>query len=286
MTTSNLATNALDVSTGTNSPLSIVPTPKGVMFSAPDGVRLINFTANVSNPIGANGQGVCLPFINALHQSRTCAAFNQNTYRISVQNAYAPASQVQEYWYDFNQQIWSGPHTFPASQIQPLQGADNSFIMAASGLGASLWQSDSLPLPSSLYTENGATLSWEYQTVLLPDNDEMAMNSMVESALGINVGGNLASTVLIMDENGNILDTVTIPGSSGSPTIWGVADWGAPSVWGGSNPNFFQVRLDWDQPIVFKQCSIRISGTSQANIVLGNLYLKYQILGYLLQTSS
>lgn len=286
ITTSNLSTNALNVATGTLSPLSIASTPKGVMFVAPDGVRMIDFSANVSNPIGANGQGVSLPFINVLHPSRTTAAFNQNVYRCSVQNPNANGSPVQEYWYDFNQQIWSGPHTFPAAQIQPMQGSVQSFLMAANGINAALWQSDVLPTDTESYTENGNPMSWVWQTSLLPDNEQGAANAIVEATLALNYGSSLTYTLQALDEAGNVLDTLMLTGPMGIPTLWGTATWGAPTLWLGAATAFAQVRLDWHQPIVFKQMSIRLSGQSVANLVVGNLYLKYQILGYILQTAS
>lgn len=124
-TTTPWSINSLNVATGTLAPNTICTTPQGLAFVAPDGVRLVTFTGTVTDPIGANGQGVTLPFKNPIAPSRMCAAFNQNVLRISVQNSLSPTQGFQEYWYDFNLKIWSGPHTFPVALIQPWK---NTFI--------------------------------------------------------------------------------------------------------------------------------------------------------------
>src|ERR1700730_3245698 len=62
---SNLSVNALNITTGTLAPNTIVATPKGLAFMAPDGVRLINFDAKIEDPIGFDGMGVSAPFISS-----------------------------------------------------------------------------------------------------------------------------------------------------------------------------------------------------------------------------
>src|SRR6185437_379255 len=57
-TTSNLSVDALNVTTGTLAPNSICNAPKGLMFMSPDGYRMIDFQAHVSDPIGIDGSGV------------------------------------------------------------------------------------------------------------------------------------------------------------------------------------------------------------------------------------
>jgi hypothetical protein len=106
-------------SVGTQGPLTITPTPRGLAYISPDGLRIIDpVSAMSSEPIGANGQGVTLPFIFG-DPSRMCAAFNKNIYRVSVQNGAIDGQPVQEWWYHFSLGIFTGPHDFPAAIIAP-----------------------------------------------------------------------------------------------------------------------------------------------------------------------
>lgn len=283
--TTNLATNALNVGTGTLSPLSITPTPIGLAFVAPDGLRVIGFDAQVSEPIGAAGDGISLAFINSNHPSRTCAAFNQSTLRISVEDSIGGNTVTQEYWLHFEEKAWSGPHTFPAALIQPLQTTGNTFLMAGAGVASALWQSDVLPTQSSIYIENGAQLQWTYWPSLMPDTQEMAQNAMVETLLACSLATGVNIQIQALDELGNILDFVLLMGSALGPTVWGSFNWGGATWLGGSAP-LQEYRLDWHQPIVFKQMSLKLTGPSQPNLALGNIYLKYQQLGYLIQRAS
>lgn len=278
--TSNLTVSAVPSSVGTIAPNSICGTPLGLAFIAPDGLRILQFSGTVTEPIGANGDGVNVPFLYAIDPTRICMAYNQNTLRVSVQNGLAAGQPVQEYWYHFSLKTWSGPHTFPAGLITAYQGTPSEgFVAAASGINAALWSSTATPTNNSTYTENGTALSFTYATTLLPDNQEGAMNAMVQGSLGIAVpaGGNYQ--VLAADEDGGTLGTVTLTGASGGASIWDSFDWGG-ATWGSANADFAQVPLLWESPLVFKQMSITVTGASAASLVIGNLYLKYQILGY------
>ncbi len=119
------AANALNVATGTLAPNTVTATPKGLAFVAPDGVRIIDFSSNVSDPIGNYGMGICLPFQNAVYPSRMCAAFNMQTLRVAVQQKSAVLQSTIEYWYNFSLGAWSGPHTIPSVFMLPYK---NTFI--------------------------------------------------------------------------------------------------------------------------------------------------------------
>ena len=56
-------------------------------------------------------------------------------------------------------------------------------ITAPLAASASLWQSDAFSNNVSSYIENGNRLSWIMRTVLLPDNAQVAMNTIVVSNL-------------------------------------------------------------------------------------------------------
>lgn len=284
--TANLAVNTLNVNTGTLAPNTLASTPVGLAFVSPDGVRIVDFTAKVSDPIGANGSGVSVPFINALTPSRMAAAFNQNVLRVSCQNSQAPGQPVQEFWWDFNLKIWTGPHTFPASLIQPYQApagaaAGHGFVLAGYGINASLWTSGVNPLSSDIYIENGAQLNWAYQTVLLPDNQAMSENRMGQSAVAMALPGGQSVGFTCANEIGTVLNQVSIAGAGSPPSTWGSFTWGG-APWGQATGYFRQYDIQWTTPMVFKQMSILATGASQGAFAIGNLYLKYQPLGYLL----
>ena len=50
-----------------------------------------------------------------------------------------------------------------------------------------------------------------------------------------------------------------------------------------ANGNFRQRAVNWHVPLVFKQMTVLFTGTSGDCTRIGNLYLKYQILGYKIQ---
>ena len=284
--TNNLQVNALNVSVGTLAPNTLCPTPLGLAFVAPDGLRIIDFTARVSDPLGANGKGVSVPFINAKNPTRMAAAYNQNVLRITCQNSQNPTQATQEFWLDFNLKIWTGPHTFPAALIQPYSAVSgvllgHGFILVGTGIAGKLWSSGVNPLQSDTYIENGAQMTWAYQTVLQPDNEQMSQNRMGQSALAMALPGGLTVGISCLNEVGLVLNQVSISAASSSPTVWGSFTWGA-SVWGSATGYFREYNIPWTAPIIFKQMSILIVGISQAAFAIGNLYLKYQPLGYLL----
>jgi len=280
--TSNLATNNLGVGVGTLAPNTICPTPLGVAMVSPDGVRIINFLAQVSEPLGAHGGGVTVPFISAVNPSRMCAAYNQDTLRISVQNGAKNGQPWEEYWYNFSLKTWSGPHDFPASLIQPDYGASGGFILAPQGVTGKLFTSQAIPSLSDTYVENGSQMTWTLQTVLLPDTGEMAEHAVIETTLSAVIANNQTIQILALDEAGNTLGTLTLPGGAIAPSYWGNFNWGS-GVWGSATPNLYQHPLAWPAPLVFKQMSIRITGNAAMGAVLGGLNLRYQILGYLTQ---
>jgi hypothetical protein len=269
----NLSTNSLDIATGTMSPESVCPTPKGLAFIAPDGLRLINFTAQVSDPIGFDGSGITLPFSSSIVPSRVTASCNGSLYRVTTQNGSLPGTPTYEYWYDFSRQIWSGPHTCTMNQIQPWRG---TFIGCPTWATAALYESDPIQNTTSSFTENGAALTFDWNTPLLPDTDEITNNAMTEGSLDVAFGPSGSVTISVLDQNDTIIDTITAS-SSGSPTIWGAFNWRG-AVWGGATNNLAPQQLAWHFPIVFTRMSIDVSGISAQAIRIGALHMRYQML--------
>jgi hypothetical protein len=58
--------------------------------------------------------------------------------------------------------------------------------------------------------------------------------------------------------------------------IWGSGTWGATTAL------LKQRRLAWTKPVVFKQAAIVVTIPAANGVAIGNLYMRYQVLGYLL----
>lgn len=275
--TSNLAKNALNVATGTRAPLSICPTPKGLAFLSPNGFRVIDFMAVVSDPIGSDGYGISVPFQYANAPSRVCAAASAEVLRASVQNTDKVNSPWEEYWYHFSRKVWSGPHSLAASQIKRWR---NTFVVAPVGRLASLALSNIIPGPTDSFTEYGTQLTWKYQTAFLPDPGQMSMKSMIETTVNIaytNDAGNIIAIASDSDEA--VISSVTF-NAPGGATVWGAFLWGA-SPWLGALVKLRVKQIPWAKPIVFQRMQLSLEGNCTTGVVLGDWFMRYDMLGYL-----
>lgn len=258
--TGNLAMNVLPEATGTDAPLSIVPVGGArLAFVSPLGLRFVGIDGSISQPVGVDGQGITDPFQFAVNPSRICAAYNVGVLRITVKNGLVNGTPAEEYWYDLPRSAWHGPHTFPARLIQPWR---STFVEAPLARTAELWQSDAFATLTSGYTENGYPMSFFAETVLLPDNASMAMNAVVEGDLMCAASSTLPIQVTAFDEIGALL---------------AVAEPIAPNA---GNEAVRQRATNWDRPLIFKQMSVRMTGLSGRSVRLGNLYQRYEVLGY------
>lgn len=282
--TTDLRMNAVPVQTGTLAPLSLFTCELGTGFVSPDGMRIVKFDGSVTPPMGEGGTGVCSPFINTVEPTRIVAACNRGTIRITNQNGGAAGSPLQEFWYDTKRQVWTGPHTFPANLIQPWR---NTFVVTTynSTTFAALWQSDVVPVPSSGYVENGTVLSWVFQPSPLPDSGDVAMNSLVDMTLGAQLPLGLSITVNASDISGFGLSQAIISSVSNEQSNWGGFLWGT-GHWGGGTSLYQQYGVNFDQPLVFKQLNLTVRGQSAHDTRIGNLYMKYQTLGYKLEKAA
>lgn len=283
-TTQNLAISSLDVGVGTLAPNTIANTPFGLAFISEDGMRYLNFLGNISDVVGSDSRGVIQAFQNAVNPSRMCAAYNQDVYRVSVQNGAAAGQPVVEYWYHVSRKVWSGPHTFPASLIAAYQAIEgHGFVFAAFGINAELWSSTCIPTILSSYTENGQAMQYSWQTVLLPDNQDMTENAVIETTVALSLPLNSTATLQATNEAGVVIGgPVTISGPTGAAPAWGTAVWGS-FTWGGQQGYLSQYDVPWTGPLVFKQMQVQADGVCEAGFSIGNLYFKARPLGYRMQ---
>lgn len=281
-TSNNLSVNSLNVATGTLAPNTICTTPKGLAFMAPDGIRIIDFNANVSDPIGFAGAGVTTSFIYSVVPSRASAACNLGIIRISTQNGNAPGNPNQEYWYDMTREVWSGAHSFPSSLIQPYS---NTFIMTPVGVTNRIFQSDVYQSATSTFTENGTPMSFAFTTSMLPNTGQIATNFISETTLDIALAAGGNYSVIAQGMQGAVLDSVLLIGPSGSGAVWGTFTWGA-ATWGASVSNISPTKINWTQPLVVDQFLIQVTGLCAQGVKLGKIYMRYSVLGYLDQSAA
>lgn len=265
--------NTLNVATGTFAPRSITSTPQGLMFLSLQGYRLIDFNANVSAVIGANGAGVSVPFINCPVPSRVASASNASIMRASLTNV---NGLQQEFWLDIARGVWTGPHTFPATCIAPYK---NTFILAPLELPNSLWQSDWLQNSASTFVEAGMPLTWAYQTSMLPDKGEMAEHETHEMILTL--ANDQLVNALAADEGGNVISEATIlPGGVGSN--WNSSQWQS-SMWYGQAYAVSPAQVPWPDPVSYGRMSLQFTGNSDSLTRIGALQFRQEVTGYLPQ---
>lgn len=276
--TNDLAVNSLNIPTGTLAPSTVVPTPIGLAFVSPDGLRIIDFNARVSPVIGEDGQGIAVPFMFANVPSRMCAGANGAVIRLTTQNANIAGTPYQEWWYDFSRKIWHGPHTSSMTSISPYQ---NTFIGVLQGTTAKLVQSDYEQSVISTFTENGAALSYTYTTSMLPDTDQMTNNAMTMATLDLALSSGTSNvTVSAVNQNGTVLNSVTIS-SPGGASLWDAVTWDA-FVWDGTQIALSPRIIPWTKNIDFTRLQISATGTSASGFKIGTLHMRYKILRFLM----
>jgi hypothetical protein len=277
---SNLSSNSLNVATGTTGQRGIATTPKGLAFLAPDGIRVIDFDANVSDPIGMYGAGVNRPFVFAAQSTRVSLACNANILRCTTQNTLKTGSPWEEYWYDMTMQNWSGPHTFPPLMAAPY---NSTFIIAAQGVNAQLFQSDSFLSPTSTFVENGQQMAITWKTSILPDTKEMNEIALNEHTINMVLDAEGSTyNIQALTAQSTLLASVTLEPPSGSP-LWDQFDWGAAN-WASAQTGLSPIQIPWPNLLVFRKAQIQLTGNSFSTFRIGDMFLRYQKLGYLQQT--
>jgi len=281
---SSLAVNSLNVATGTWSPRSITSTPNGLAFLAPDGLRIINYDGQVSDPVGENGNGVVAPFYkeNGLqYPSLSCAACNGATLRIGIFN-FSPlgGTGLTEYWYHLTAKKWSGPHTSGALCI----GIANSWFFISSPLANGeilfspiqyIFNTNATYDGSNQYKEYGTLLTFNMVSVYLPDNGQMCESEIAEWQVKTSVsnfpnGATGSSTPTleadVNDENTAFAETIIYTYPSNTLVLGLQAK-----------------RLSPAAPIVYDRLQISYVGNSSVSFLIGDTFLRVRNLGYLQQ---
>ena len=274
---STLSSNNLNVATGTYNQNSVCGTPQGLAFVSPEGVRFINAVSQVSDPIGVYGTGVSRVFNYALVPTRVVMQYAEDVIRVSIADSSSVVATHNEYFYHLSGKRWSGPHTFPASLIQPV---GNTFYMAPVGIPGTLWSSDARPNLTSGFIENGSQLGWGVMSPLLPGSTDMAMHAVAEQTVDVALNQTDQYFFSFLDEQNNILAKALISGGIAA-SVWGAFLWGA-ALWGSASQAFSTHQLNYPATVVFKRAYFVGSGPSSRAFRLGNIATRVQELGYVL----
>ena len=277
--TNNLAINLLASGEGTLAPNAVTFVPNiGTSFVSPDGVQFVTLQGTVTPAVGTQGDGVALPFINVLNPSRMCSVWNNDTLRIGLLSVGIGGAVNQEYWFHTKLNVWTGPHSFPTTLMTESQIGGGFIISTTSTPG--LWGSMSLPTRSSNYIELGQVLQCTAATCLLPDNQAMTQNAMMQTMIGFGSSTGMTATVTLQRENQDVLDQVSLPvNHSPSEVVWDGFNWDQAN-WGHAAAEFVQHWVPWSEPLLFKQCFLTVQFLAAAGNMMGNIYMRIEVLGY------
>lgn len=268
---STWAVNTLNVATGTLSPRSVVPTPLGLAFLSPAGLRFIDPNGTVSDPIGTAGTGITIPlnvFANTTTNG-TSAGCDGVTLRISV---FQGSTGAYEYWYNLARKVWSGPHGWNSTMFDTYNG---QFVVSPNGnypdpnhaglFGTGLYNSPTDPSSGSTFVESfGYLNSFTMKSTMLEDNGQMAQSELSDMQL---IAGSAASetlTITLLDSDGNTINTAL-------PLIVNAT---------GSKPAVRPYRVDFPASSVFNRMAISITGVPAPGIRLGDSWMRIKTLGY------
>lgn len=268
----NLALNTVTTSVGTTSPRTIAAIDAGLMFEAFDGIRILTTSGTLNPP----NPDLKLPFINSAFPSRDSADYNNNIYRITVQNNLVNGSPKQEYWFDFRSNGWTGPHSFVQDMAIPY---GNSFVVFDSGHAPGLYVSDVIQTGTSTFTELGNPMSFVFQTAPMEDDGGMFEGTATLTVTDMQFPGVAQQiTFIASDVNNGVLSTCFI-NVSASGAIWDNFNWGE-AAWTPISYGFDRYNIPWTNPLVFSRLVYEINAQSVQGFKIGKTAIGYEPTKY------
>ncbi len=267
-----LVKNLIDDSVGCNSPRTLAATPKGVMFRAIDGLRIVSSSGSLEEP----NPDLKLPFINTLDPTRASGCYVNNIYRITVKNGHANGNPLEEYWYDFRSAGWTGPHTF--TQSMALDGGGTTIVFSNTN-APGLYTSDVVVTGNSIFTELGDDLSFLLTTSPLPDNGGLYENSCVLTVIDMQLPTDGSSyTFSASDVLHGVQSTATVTANING-TIWNAFAWGNAN-WTAVSYGMERYNIPWKNPVVFSRMILQATGVSNSAFKIGKSTIGYEQLRY------
>ena len=183
---------------------------------------------------------------------------------------------MEEYWYDFSRNGWTGPHTFTQDMCVSYKG---TFIAFNNSLAPSLWTSDAVQSGTSTFVENGNAMSFLEQTSPMPDDGGLYEMSAVLSVIDMELPQVAQSyTLVASDVNHGVLSMATIA-TNASGAIWDGFNWGT-GVWTATSYGLDRYNIPWTNPLVFSRMVWQITGTSRLGLKIGKMTVGYQPTNY------
>jgi hypothetical protein len=290
--TNSLSQNFVSLVVGCKSPRTIVQTPVGIIFVGVDGVYTISSFSQVI-PLTNSGQGaqqdISQPFQNNVTPSRMAASFSGFVYRVTVTPAIPVGSNTVDYWFDTRTRRWSGAHTFAYDMADSYS---DYFIVSSRTAGAKLFASQYLPTPSSVYNDNGSSISISMTPAFLPKQENPNIKQVIEST--VELSSPTAPTTFSFNAQGelfNALGSAIITTNAlqlwgsidqgGSGLLWGsISQGGSGALWTSNQVVTGTYSIPWAVPLVFKKLSVTVSAAPTYGIKIGTMMFKYTETGY------
>lgn len=273
--TSNLTLNG-PTTPGCKAPRTIAQVPRGLLYMADSGVRVINLSGSVDE---APLPGVRGPFQRCTIPSRTCGAYSNTIYRIGLYTTPSTLNAVPafvEYWYDFEIDQWSGPHTWCSDVMVPMAG---TFVVANNRATGRLFRSDVDPAATSGVTELGNVLTFRLQSTIFPDDQGMSMKSVIESQIDIGFGSaSNTLTAQFLSSTQGIAGTAMISAITG--TYWNQFNWNQAN-WSAAQYGLRTYNIDWSGPVVYKTGAFALYGALSSGLRLGPARFRTEELRYM-----
>jgi hypothetical protein len=281
-TTNNLALNYISLTKGCIAPRSVVQGDFGIFFAGIDAPYILNFLgvlSPLSHSPGNDGVAdVQVPFQNAITPSRIAASFSGNIFRACLVTTIQGAQQTNDYWYDIRRKRWNGPHTFTYDAISQF---GNNFVLSGIDHGAALFVSQSLPLTTSTYLDNGAQLMSILKSSSFPKTGHMEVVQVVESTMEFaSSGAPVQYQITGYDDQNNTLGSAQVTTNAAGLTWGGGALWGGGSLWATSQRIPHVYTIPWQAPLVFQKMAVNVQAASANSLSIGTFFARYQDTGY------
>lgn len=275
----NLAQNYISTTVGCSAPRSIAQSPLGLYFAAlamPMVIDQLGILRSVTNAQNEHDPDIQAPWMNATTPSRISGGYTGGVYRVCMQTTVLGVQSTNEYWFHESRRRWTGPHTFQQDCASQL---GNYFVISSNAAPGQLFKSEIQPSGSSVYTDNGASITTALKSSTFPKTGHMNMKQVVESTQELASAGGAASyNITALDDIGNTLNStqISILPAGG---LWGAAVWGGFS-WASSTNIPTTYNVPWTAPLVFKKMAIYITAMASTAISQGTFYARYRDAGY------
>ncbi|OYV45740.1 MAG: hypothetical protein B7X10_05475, partial [Burkholderiales bacterium 21-58-4] len=253
----------------------------GIIFIGIDGPYYISgygIVAPLTNNLQSLVPDIRMPFQQIVNPGRAAAAYSGGIYRVCIDTNLNDALSTNDYWFDITSRRWNGPHTWPFDCASPYK---NKFVVCDRVGGAAIYFSEIIPVPTSVYNDNGTAISVEMKTSFLPKMPNVNVKEVIESTVEITAQAGSGGFVMnALNENYNVISNATVQFTSNAGTVkWGGTTWGA-AVWNAAANEPSTETVPWTEPLIFKKLAIQMLGTAAYFMSIGAFFAKYKNTGY------